>query len=143
MKRKIYISVIAISTIFLAVFGIIPHHHHRGLACFITELCEQDNVINDEHTNHKEIPEQDAHEHLCITNLGLIVTTENHEIITNTLPRVSEFSLSSFFFLTVHLFRLLPQLAISNVLYGDCILICQLIPITESDGLRAPPYMLA
>jgi hypothetical protein len=52
LKKKFSISFIAIATLLIQVFAVLPHHHHAGVACVIMERCEQDGAINDEHTHH-------------------------------------------------------------------------------------------
>ena len=66
VKRIISISFVALSSLVLLILAIVPHHHHEGLVCIVMEICEQDNQVNDEHTDHRELPNDSDHEQSCI-----------------------------------------------------------------------------
>lgn len=123
--------------------AIIPHHHHRGIACFIIELCEQDSAINDEHTHHEETPEQNVHDHLCIAELEVIAPASDHETIIKLLTRIDNLNLSLFLYLPRHLLSLLTETTASDTDYGEYILNYQSTSISRYNGLRAPPYLHA
>ena len=59
MKRIFFVYPLAIATLFLIVLSAIPHHHHKEMMCTVMELCEQDDIYNDGHTDHEA--GQDAH----------------------------------------------------------------------------------
>jgi len=58
VKKYISISFVALSSLVLLLLAIVPHHHHEGLVCIVMEICEQDNQVNDKHTDHKELPDE-------------------------------------------------------------------------------------
>ena len=71
MKRIFFVYPLAIATLFLIVLFAIPHHHHKEMMCTVMELCEQDDIYNDGHTDHEA--EQDAHnENTCVSQAGYI-----------------------------------------------------------------------
>ena len=54
MKQKLYITVLALTTIVLLSLPFIPHHHHESAVCTVVEHCSSDNADNDKHTSHKD-----------------------------------------------------------------------------------------
>lgn len=56
-KRRLYIFSLWIATLSILLSTVMTHHHHMGRICMIQEQCEQDGNINDEHTEHHELPD--------------------------------------------------------------------------------------
>lgn len=54
MKKKLYITALALTTIVLLALPFIPHHHHESAVCTVVEHCSSDNADNDKHTSHKD-----------------------------------------------------------------------------------------
>ena len=54
MKQKLYITIVALTTIVLLALPFIPHHHHESAVCTVVEHCNSDNADNDKHTSHKD-----------------------------------------------------------------------------------------
>lgn len=70
-EAYLFVYPLAIATLFLIVLSAIPHHHHKEMMCTVMELCEQDDIYNDGHTDHEA--GQDAHnENTCVSQAGYI-----------------------------------------------------------------------
>jgi len=77
LKRRISISFIALSTLMLLVLSFVPHHHHEGIFCVIMERCEQDDAVNDEHTQHGDAT--DNHRQSCIAEAEYLALQSGNE----------------------------------------------------------------
>lgn len=143
MKRYIIISILSISTIILLGFRVIPHHHHAGIACIIMELCENDDKYNDEHTHHEELPELTNHDNSCITEIDVIIPSSDNEISIKILSDKDNFNHNLLFFLPTVSLNQISDTENSDTNYGEFIINYQSVKVNWSNGLRAPPYLLA
>lgn len=144
MKRIISIICIAISTLVLLVFAILPHHHHGEETCIVMEYCEQDDAINDEHTCHNnETNEQ--HGGSCAVELKFTVPHFNDEAKCK-ISSCKEYNhnhiyFSPVYFLVADFFRV----DIGDSATGtDCverISFYESADAGQSHGLRAPPFL--
>ena len=76
MRKKVSISCVAAAISVLLALTIIPHHHHDEAACVITERCEKDHSVNDEHTRHP-VGENTHHNQPCVAESHYIAHTGN------------------------------------------------------------------
>lgn len=141
MKRYLFIFILSLSTLLMLVLKVIPHHHHSGIACIILELCENDDTYNDEHTYHERVPEPNAHDNSCITEVNVIIQASDNEIIYKILSGKDNLNLSALFILPAHLLSLLTESTISDTDYGECLSHYQSAQLNRHNGLRAPPYL--
>ncbi len=79
MKKFISIAFISLSSLVLLALAIVPHHHHKGLACMIMEICDEDNNINDEHTSHNNIPFDSNQSETCVADSEYTTPQSNRE----------------------------------------------------------------
>lgn len=132
MNRNSHIAIMVLSVLLL-IAPYIPHHHHRGVACAVIERCEQDETYNDEHTDHAG----DAEDTSCVEDAKYLVSQSS--------------SLGDFN--NTHLFPILIS-TLNIVLcgvddveirlpYGELLIFYKSLEISRSNGLRAPPYILA
>ena len=142
MKRYLIISILALSTFFMLVLKVIPHHHHAEIACIIVELCENDAAYNDEHTHHEKTPEQNTHDNSCITEIDVIIPASDNEIIYKILSAKDHLNLSVLFILPTQLLSILTESTTSDTNYGgENLLYYQSAQLNRLNGLRAPPYL--
>jgi len=145
VKRIISISFIALASFILLILAIVPHHHHEGLACIVMEMCEQDNQVNDEHTDHRELPDNSEHNQSCIGESQYIAPQTTNEI------KCKVFSCQNHDF--THLFPILflaadfliynAGISISDFKYGEYILFYKSAEANQFHGLRAPPFTIS
>lgn len=142
MKRKCSISVIAVSIILFLILAVVPHHHHRGIACIVIELCEQDNAVNDEHTHHSDTDGEEAHDENCIAESKFTIPSSVDE--TKYKHSTDHNDTSSFpLFLAGYLFNYCLESSFIESDYGKHILNYLSAEISQSHGLRAPPTILS
>jgi len=139
VKKYISISFVAFSSLVLLLLAIVPHHHHEGLVCIVMEICEQDNQVNDKHTDHRELP--DEHEQSCIAESEYtapkvdearckIASCQNHDF-THLFP---------IFFLAADVLTFDTGVSLSYFKYGEYILFYKSAEANQFHGLRAPPF---
>lgn len=126
MKKGTSISFVVLATLILFTLSIFPHHHHEGIPCMLTELCE---------SNH------DAdHGHGC--------TAEQPYIHSQTDTRVKHsISYRDFFplhFLVATLTADIAQPSFTRF-KNEYIppLFYRSADVNRLNGLRAPPYPLS
>lgn len=143
MKHLISISFITVSVFTLLIFIIVPHHHHTGSACFVMELCEQDNTINDEHTHHHN---DDAKES-CIVESEFVISHFNDE----TKYKVSSGKDYNFnhiypfpvYFFVADFLNFGIDGSLNEINYDECTSIYKSAEVNQFHGLRAPPATLS
>ncbi|KAF5066375.1 hypothetical protein DSECCO2_264460 [anaerobic digester metagenome] len=145
MKKAVSISFIALSTLVLMLVAIVPHHHHEGTACIVTEYCEQDDAINDEHTHHGNIPKGD--DQSCVAEVDYIASSFNNGIKYKVAKSESHDDNSYSFLFSVYFlvsdFILNPEYLSSKSDYGEFISFYKSAEANQFNGLRAPPYLLS
>jgi len=142
LKRKFSISFIALSTLMLLLVAFVPHHHHEGIACVVVERCEQDDAVNDKHTQHNDAA--DNHGQACIAEAEYTTIQSSNE------PRckVSYYNPDH-----VHLYPILflvtdfvlynaDKLSV-KVEYGEYISFSISAGTNRFHGLRAPPAFIS
>lgn len=140
MKRKISILVVAVSVLIILVSAIMPHHHHRDLACIVMEFCQQDSAVNDVHTNHHA---DDGTEH------GRACVAETDYYAFNTACRVKyncDNHIHFFPFLYLNFADILTHHAENTFAkseYGKYISFYTFGEAAQFHGLRAPPAILS
>jgi len=140
LKRKCSISAIAVSTVLFLILAVIPHHHHRGVACVVIEQCEQDNAVNDEHTHHNDTDDGESHNGICIVESEFITPSSLDETKSKVFENLNDnTSLFLILFLAGDLFNShLANLFIESD-YGEYILNYTSVEASQSHSLRAPP----
>lgn len=119
------------------ILAVVPHHH-RGIACIVIELCEQDYAVNDEHTQHSDTDGEEAHDENCIAESKFTIPSSVDE--TKYKPSTDHNSTSLFpLFLAVDLFNYRLESSFIESGYGKYILNCISAETSQSYGLRAPP----
>lgn len=43
---------VAVAIAMVLLLALVPHHHHMGAVCWLTEVCADDGRVDDEHTQH-------------------------------------------------------------------------------------------
>lgn len=136
MKRIFFVYPLAIATLFLIVLSAIPHHHHKEMMCTVMELCEQDDIYNDGHTDHEA--EQDAHnENTCVSQAGYIFpsSVDKSNLHDGSLMNIHLPVLYLFAdILTIHF-----DIPIPENTYDRYVVSYTSVVLGESSGLRAPP----
>lgn len=132
MKRFLFILPITIATLSLIVFSIIPHHHHKEMLCIVMETCEQDNAVNDEHTNHNTDGNTN-HEKTCVLRSEYITTYGGGDNLA-LLPVL---------FLLANYLIYNSELSNTESTYGEYVFSYTSVMLGESSGLRAPPCFLS
>lgn len=141
MKKFVSISFVALSSLILLLLAIVPHHHHEGLVCIVMEICEQDNQVNDEHTDHRELPNDNDHEQSCVAESEYtapktddtrckVPSCQNHDF-THLFP---------IFFLAADVLTFDTGISLSDYKYGEYILFYKSAEANQFHGLRAPPF---
>jgi hypothetical protein len=145
VKRIISISLIAISTLVLLLFIILPHHHEGGV-CIIMEYCEQDNAINDEHTHHSGAT-NGRHSESCIAESDFILPYFNDEIKCKVFSckgyNHNHIYLFSVYFLVADFFNFDIDDSFTGIGYGEYISFHKSAEANQFHGLRAPPITLS
>jgi hypothetical protein len=59
VRFRISVLAVAVSMLTMFVAWVFPHHHHDGIVCVVMDLCEEDGILNDEHTDHSCAAEAD------------------------------------------------------------------------------------
>ena len=77
LKRKFYISFIALVELTMLALTVVPHHHHEGIACVIMNHCEESIPVDDEDSDHAE---HDMNHDACVIEAAYIVPRINDEI---------------------------------------------------------------
>ena len=146
MRRIISILFIAVSVIFLLAFVILPHHHHGGAICIIMEVCEQDNKVNDEHTHHSDMP-NDEHNESCIVETEYVAPFSKNEIKCKILScknhHHNHLYLFPVYFLVADLLNFGTGNAFFQTAYGEHISLYESAEAVWVNGLRAPPFILS
>ncbi|MFK2430194.1 DUF6769 family protein [Bacteroides fragilis] len=136
MKRIFFVYPLAIATLFLIVLSAIPHHHHKEMMCTVMELCEQDDIYNDGHTDHEA--GQDAHnENTCVSQAGYIFpsSVDKSNLHDGSLMNIHLSVLYLFAdILTIHF-----DIPIPENTYDRYVVSYTSVVLGESSGLRAPP----
>jgi hypothetical protein len=124
----------------LLVSGTIPHHHHESVLCMVVEICESDNSINDEHTNHYDDSNM-AHDHLCVAESDFIIPQDNSEIKSSDLSCDNSDHICFFpvFFLVSSFLHDVSAISVSGSKYGESHLFYTSTEASQIHGLRAPP----
>lgn len=141
LKRKYSISGIAVSIVLFLILAVVPHHHHRGIACIVIELCEQDNEINDEHTHHSDTSSEKSHDENCIAESKFTIPLSIDETKYKPSVGYNNTFLFPILFLLGNLYN--PYLISIKSDYGEYILNYKATEVSRSYGLRAPPYLPA
>ncbi|MEG0888292.1 MULTISPECIES: DUF6769 family protein [Bacteroides] len=140
MKKKTNIALVVISVLIVLVAPFIPHHHHEGVACAMIERCSEDNAYNDEHTTHNESSADSGM--LCVENAQYLTskTKQSNSVCRDNIhPNLLFSVLISQFSLLLN-----ADLDVSGqYMYGEQVIIYKSAEIISSNGLRAPPYILA
>jgi hypothetical protein len=126
----------------MLVLNALPHHHHDEAVCVVMERCEEDNTVNDEHTDHSD-SDMD-HGKSCILGSDAVVIQADN----GTRCRVSSCDDSDH----VHLFPILyiAQDILINPAeaggfepeYGEFVSFYTSAEASQFHGLRAPPISL-
>ena len=141
MKKKFHISFIALAALMMLVLTIVPHHHHNdGAACVILELCEQDNSVNDEHTDHAESDMN--HDKSCAFEADFVVPQADNGIKCKVSSCDNSNHIHSFPILYLFAdFLLSPaENTTSKNGYGEYISFYTSAEASQFHGLRAPPF---
>ncbi len=141
MKKFISIAFISLSSLVLLALAIVPHHHHKGLACMIMEICDEDNNINDEHTSHNNIPFDSNQSETCVADSEYTTPQSNRENQCKVTSCTDNH--------IIHLFPLFYLVADNLVFdadaigsfadYGEYIVFYTSAEANHFNGLRAPP----
>lgn len=127
------------------ILAIVPHHHHEGLVCVVMEICEQDNQVNDEHTEHSDLPSDSEHEKSCVGESEYtapraaneikckISSCQNHDF-THLFP---------IFFLAADILSFDTGTSTSDFKYGEYISFYKSSEASQFHGLRAPPFIIS
>jgi hypothetical protein len=147
MKRKISISFIAVSVIFMLALIILPHHHHDGMVCIVMEVCEeQDNTINDEHTHHNDLPNEEPTE-TCIAETEYIAPPSKDEAKSKISSckncNHNHIYLFPIYFFVADFLNLDAGNSFFKTEYGGHISSCKSAEAIQLNGLRAPPFALS
>jgi hypothetical protein len=133
MKRKISILFIALATVMALMLGIVPHHHHEGVACMIVE-----------HANHPAGDEAQQ-EQLCIVESGYTLHISNRTKCKVSSCDHCDNLIHIHFFPILYLaadFLLYPSETVS-VKSGEYISFYKSAETSGFHSLRAPPFMLS
>lgn len=127
----------------MLVFAILPHHHHEEVACVAVDYCEQNNAINDEHTNGSEIPEDD-HDGSCISEMKFIVSNFKNETKCNvfSFKDYNHKYLFSIYFLVAGLFNFDTRNFHLKTKCEEYISFYKSVKASQFHGLRAPPTII-
>lgn len=140
MKRIFSIYPLIIATLFLMMFSVIPHHHHKEVLCLVMELCEQDDAYNDDHTSHGSEHDED-HQNTCISNADYIPSSG---VVKSNLHSEDGSSYPiSVLFLLANILTLSLDTPESEATYGVYVVSYASVVLGESSGLRAPPYIFS
>lgn len=139
MRRTCSIAAVTVAIISIIVFSVIPHHHHNDVVCFIMELCEHDNSLNDEHTAHKPA---ESHKGKCSVSSGLTSTAayRNQPSFHEDGSVIPFFPL---FCLTATLTDCGAAVCISEITHEEHSASRLLTRQVSCRGLRAPPCLLS
>ncbi|MDR2774463.1 MAG: hypothetical protein LBC19_06935 [Tannerella sp.] len=145
MKKKVSISFLALAAVMTLMAGIIPHHHHKGVACVIMEHCEKDHAADDEHQN-RFADNGMQHEHSCIAEFDYIPDTDRRiKCKVSSCDNCDDPGHIHIFPVPYLVADALPYL--SEVVspkpkeYGEYILFYTSADACQSHGLRAPPFI--
>lgn len=141
MKKYISISFVALSSLVLILLALVPHHHHQGLVCVVMEICEQDNQVNDQHTSHGELPDDNAHEQMCIADSEYTAPKADEKKCN--LPSCHNHDFNHFFpifFLAADILAFDTGTSLSDYKFGEYILTYKSAEANQFHGLRAPPF---
>jgi hypothetical protein len=140
MRVKKYISFIALATLMLLMSGIVPHHHHEGIACMVMEFCESDNAINDEHAHHHDKGNM-PYGALCVAESDYIVPQTHHDLkckVSSCTHLNHDYLFPILLLASDYLSDISAQASIQWE-YGECILFYTTTCASSIHGLRAPP----
>lgn len=126
MKKGTSISFVVLATLILFTLSIFPHHHHEGIPCILTELCE--NIHDDDHGHdctadqpyiHSQSDTRVKHSisHRDFFPLQFLVTSHTDDITQPSFTRLKNEYIFLPFYTSADVNRL--------------------------NGLRAPPYPLS
>jgi hypothetical protein len=146
MKRNVSISLIALATVMMLVSGFVPHHHHEGVACVITEHCEKDDTTDEKHTNH--LADNGMHHgQSCVVESDYISNIDRR--IKSKVSSCDDCDNPDH----IHVFPILclvadfrsylPGNVTLNPEYGEYIPSYTSADVRQSHGLRAPPFILS
>ncbi|MDR3268415.1 MAG: hypothetical protein LBT83_05045 [Tannerella sp.] len=140
MKRTLSISFVVTSMLLLLAFTFVPHHHHHGsMFCLVTERCEQDGVVNDEHTGHEDSGDDEAS---CIIETNYVVSAVNDDTKCKVLPsdhphRPAHLYPAICFWADAPTCKAMTSTV--RCRYGEYVRRYTSAPVSLSNGLRAPP----
>jgi hypothetical protein len=123
---------------------ILPHHHHDGRICIVMDVCEQDHAINDEHTHHNDIPDEE-HPDTCIAETEYIAPPFKDEAKCKifSCKNYNHIYLFPIYFLVADLLNFDTGNSFFKIEYGEHISFDKSAEATRLNGLRAPPFMLS
>lgn len=143
VKKFIFISFISLSNLLLLIMTVVPHHHHEGLACMIIEICDEDNIINDEHTSHNTIPFDSQQKETCVADAEYTVpqSHEENQCKVSSCTDNHIIHLFPLYYLAADNFAFGNIASGSGTDYGKYIVFYTSAEANHFNGLRGPPYI--
>jgi len=143
LKRYLSISFTLLATIALTVSAVLPHHHHEGLVCMITEVCDNHDDLDDEHTSHHQADDMNHRNHNCVSESDIFLSSSKEEstckyCVCHRCDHIHHFPVH---YLLVD-FLIYEELPVSKPDYGEFIVSYKSIDASQTHGLRAPPCLL-
>ena len=134
MKKKFYISFVALAVLTVLAPTVIPHHHHDGVACMITGHCDkEDDSMDDEHAENDM-----NHGASCVSDADYIVPQSDNE----TKCKVAScHNHNHIHFFPVPFFLAHPSETASLIDYGGYLSFYISVEANRFHGLRAPPFI--
>lgn len=133
VNKNRHIAIMVLSVFVLLIAPFIPHHHHSGVACAVIERCEQDETYNDEHTDHAGDVEKTS----CIEDAKYLVSQ------SGSLGDFNSTHLFPILISTLNIFLCSDDDVEIKLSYGEFLVFYKSLEISRSNGLRAPPSILA
>jgi hypothetical protein len=131
-----------VSTLLLLASTFVPHHHHYDrIFCLVMERCEQDGMLNDEHTGHNHSSDGEM---FCILKTKYVVSEVRNEIKCKIVPcdRSHTFNQFSPVYLRTNESAVNAQPLFAGLLpYGDGAVFYSSVLLNSFNGLRAPPAL--
>lgn len=132
-----------LSVLVLLIAPYIPHHHHEGVACVVVERCEQDNAYNDEHTGHQESPNQSSEKSYCVEDATYLTAKSDRNSVISSSEAFNPALLFSILLSQFNAVFNSDTDVKTQLMYGEYIITYSSAEIASSNGLRAPPSMIA
>ena len=142
MKKKFSISLISLAALMMLALNIVPHHHHDGAVCVITERCEEDNTINDEHTGHSD--RDMDHGKSCVIESDFVITqTDETRCKVSSCGHPDHVHFFPILYIVADVLLSPAETISSKPEYGEYISFYTSAETSRFHGLRAPPFILS